>query len=220
VIALKEVAVKRASSIGALFLIFCAYAAASLLSSVSVTCTGEFNSNYTCGALIDGVTDDTILGPGGTASYWLGREYADSYTPYLNETFTLDLGYEDLVTGFNIFNTRNGQNCCSNDRGTLAFTIWLSSVPVVPDTSSSSFGTPVLVNTALVFYPGEHPNTLQPFTITPTFGRYVTFRATDVDSFGSAGLSEIQVEGTTPEPATFFLAGIALAALAAIRRRN
>ena len=140
----------------------------------------------------------------------------------MNETFTLDLGSDYLVAGFDIFNTHNGANPVANDRGTLAFTIWLSSNPQVPDTSSSSFGTPVLVNTPLAFYPGEYPNTLQPFSIAPTLGRYVTFRATDVSGLRSAGLSEIQVLDTTstPEPATFLLAGIVLAALAAARRRG
>ena len=214
---------KCVSSLVALILTVCAYAAADTLAPASVTCTGEFNSDYPCSALIDGITNDATPGPGGVYSYWLGRETgappADpAWSSFLNETFTVDLGYVDLVTGFDIFNTHNGIH---EDRGTLAFTIWLSATPVTPDTTSSSFGTDVLDSSLCWSSCFVDPNPDQSFTLTtPTYAQYVTFRATSVNDTGSAGLSEIQVDGSTPEPATFLLAGIALVALSAIRRRN
>jgi hypothetical protein len=216
---------KHVSSVVALILTVCSYAAADTLVPASVTCTGEFNSDYPCSALIDGITNDLTAGPAGGSvhSYWLGRETgappADPpWASFSNETFTVDLGYVDLVTGFDIFNTHNG---AADDRGTLAFTIWLSPTPVVPDTTSSSFGTDVLDSSLCWSSCFVNPNPDQPFTLTtPTYAQYVTFRATSVNYNGSAGLSEFQVEGTTPEPATFLLAGIALVALSAIRRRN
>lgn len=212
---------KSASLIVVLVLMWCVCACAGTLTATSVTCTGEYNggSYYGCGGLIDGVTDDTVLGPTGNASYWLGREYPYA-APYLNETFTVDLGTEALITGFDIFNTHNGQNPTANDRGTLGFTIWVSQDPVTPDTTSPSFGTDVLDNTPLTFYPGVNPNPDQFFAITPTAGEYVTFRATNVGDLASAGLSELEVDGSLPEPATFVLAGIALVGMAAIRRRR
>ena len=123
----------RAKSILALTLILCACAAADTLTPVSVTCTEEYNTGYPCSALIDGVTNDLTPGPGGVHSYWLGGEIFPDYVAVTNETFTVDLGYLDLVTGFDIFNTHNGS---SDDRGTLAFTIWLSTTPLIPVTPS------------------------------------------------------------------------------------
>ena len=199
---------KSALSIGALLLTLCSCAAADTIPPVSVVCSGELNSAYPCSALIDGVTNDSAPGIG-AASYWLGRDGVP------NETFTLNLGSEHWIYGFNIFTTHNGLNIF-NDRGTLAFTIWLSQTPVTPNTYSSSFGTDVL-DSSLAFYPDEDPNTVQSFTITPTYAQYLTFRATSMQYNGS-GLSEIQA--FAPEPATFLLAGIALAALGAVRRRS
>ena len=211
----------RVSGWAVVFLLFCACgacAAGTILTPVSVTCTGEYNTSYPCIALIDGITNDRTYEPSGNASYWLGREDPNSYQPYLNETFTVDIGYVDLISGFHIYNTHNGLNETSNDRGTLNFTVWVSSELVSPDTYSSSFGTEVLTDTPLVFTAFLNPNAEQVFSIAPTSGRYVTFRATNVSGFGSAGLSEFQLDGT-PEPATFLLAGVALLALASLRRR-
>jgi PEP-CTERM motif len=141
-----------------------------------------------------------------------------------NETLTVDLGRIDTISGFDIYNTHNGQNCCSNDRGTVGFEIWVSTTPVTPDTTSDSFGTLVL-DSSLAFYTfpwySTDPNPLQAFSIDPTLGQYVTFRSTSFPvSYAGSGLSELQVEGTTPEPATSALTLGALAAICFLRRRR
>ncbi len=204
----------------ALTLLFSAMAAAAPLSTVSATCSGEYGSFYGCTSAIDGIINDTVLNGSGNSSYWLGRQ-----TTYY-ETLTVDLGRLDVITGFDIYNTDNGQNCCSHDRGTLGFMIWVSSVPVTPDTNpSSSFGSLVL-NSTLIFYtfPNYYAgnNPVQTFSITPVLGRYVTFRSMSFPvSYAGSGLSELDVNGfETPEPGSGLLMAIAAVAICSTLRRR
>ncbi len=189
---------------------------------VGVTCTGSWSNDasgggtYGCGGAIDGITNDVVSGPGGRASYWLGRDLTSGNSA--NETLTFDLGALFLIDSFDIFNTHNGLCAGCNDRGTVNFQIWISQNPVIPDTlPGASFGDLVLTD-ALAYYT-VNPNPLQHFDITPELGRYVTFRATSFVRLG-AGLSELSVNTEVPEPAAGLLCAAALAVAFAIRRRR
>ena len=214
--------------VGGMAVAFTPLAAAFPVAPASAVCSGSWFDNgfpggdfYGCAGVIDGVVDDTVPGGegGGSASYWLGREQT------LNETFTVDLGGDFKITALDLYNTHNGINPDSNDRGTLHFKVWISSDPVIPDTVSASFGTQVL-DADLAFFPFTNPNPKQSFDIADTTGRYVTFRAEtyqgaeDLTGFPAvgAGLSEIVIQ--TPEPATLALLALGIAGIGYSRRKS
>jgi hypothetical protein len=182
----------------------CVFAQADQLPIIGVVCTGSWSGPvpgshdptgggfYGCAGAIDGITTDFPNGQGAVpAGFWLGGEQVP------NETLTFDLGSVSTISSVDLYNTHNA---VSNDRGTLAFQIWISTTPVTPDTTSSSFGT-LVVSDTLAFYPSTDPNPAQSFSFPPTIGRYVTFRALSYPSpsyphyDGGAGLSEIVLHG-------------------------
>jgi hypothetical protein len=150
------------------------------------------------------------------AGYWLVHANP-------NETFTVDLGGQYIISSITLYNTHNRDN---NDRGTQDFTIWISATAVVPDTNpGSTFGTQVLSGT-LAFHAYDNPNTPQPFAlVSATTGRYVTFRERSwycPTGNCSAGLSEIEVFGEPAgvlEPGSITLFVIGAIMLPVIRRR-
>ena len=202
----------------------CPPAVATPITPASVVCSGSWGFNgfpgdgdgYGCAGLIDGVVNDNLQGGKGgvSASYWLGRDRQP------NETFTVDLGGDFKIAALDLYNTHNRTN---NDRGTSHFQVWISSAPVTPDTSSTSFGTLILEGD-LAFFPFVDlttPNPVQSFDIADTTGRYVTFRAVGAglpNGFGS-GLSEIVIQ-SVPEPGTLALLALGIAGIGYSRRKQ
>jgi hypothetical protein len=89
-------------------------ASAAPIPIASVTCTGSWSENptgigfYGCAGAIDGIINDTVPGPTGNASYWLGRQSDTTNIFQLNETLTFDLGGLFLVNAVDLYNTHNG----------------------------------------------------------------------------------------------------------------
>jgi len=175
--------------------------------------SGQYSSAFDVSKVTDMRLDEEYAG---VMSYWIGR----NNTP--NEFFTLDLGGLFLIDGIELQNTHNRGY---NDRGTREFEIWAATEV---DGANNLINPQLILDSVMANRWGTGYDI--PFDVFSAAagdfaafeGRYVQFVANSYWGV-SSGLNEIRLMGFyIPEPSTFLIWALGLAATAwyAWRRRR
>ncbi|MEF7617131.1 discoidin domain-containing protein [Aquincola sp. MAHUQ-54] len=160
-----------------------------------------YDDRFVSGNVVDG----NIIDSDSPFGYWLSGEGGVA-----GEWVQVDLGGQFSIDSFSLFNTHNRD---WQDRGIQGFTLSVSADGTAfTDVASTSFtNAQWLDQTALSIDPAS-----------TVLGRYVRVTANSCFGCSGVGLAELQVYGVSavPEPGTYALMALGLAALGMVARRR